>query len=62
MPYKIKKVNNGFKLVDNKGIALSKKPLSLSKVKKQMIAVFLSKEKQKKGRGVREVFGKKPKT
>lgn len=47
MPYHIRKLPNKnlFKVYDNSGIPLSKKGLTKSKAKKQIIAVHLSKVK-----------------
>lgn len=47
MPYEIKKVKGGYKVVDTKGKALEKKPISLEQARKQRIAVFLSEGKPK---------------
>jgi len=58
MPYKIKKFKSGFRAVDNKGMALSKKPMTKEKVKKQIVAVFLSKAKKKGLKKAKtEIFG-----
>ena len=43
MPYHIEKYKTGFRAVDNKNKPLSKKPMTKKNVKKQIIAVHLSK-------------------
>lgn len=59
MPYHIRKMpkKNLYKVYDNSGVPLSKKGLTLANAKKQIVAVYLSKERKKKGKG-KEVFGK----
>ena len=60
MPYHIEKFKKGFRAVDNKGMALSNKPMTKNKVHKQIIAVFLSKMKKKGLKSARkEIFGGK---
>lgn len=44
MPYKIKKVNKGFKVVSDKGNELSNKPLTKNQAQKQLIAVSLNEQ------------------
>ena len=50
MPYVVTKIKNGYKVcrMDDKRICLSKKPLTLTKAKKQQVAVVLS-EMRKRG-------------
>lgn len=48
MPYNIVKVPGGYKVVDKKGKALEKKPISYEQARKQRIAVFLSEGKPKR--------------
>lgn len=57
MPYKIRKLpkKNLYKVYDNKGVALSKKGMTKENAQKQIVAVYLSKERKKKGKGA-EVF------
>lgn len=44
MPYKIKKVKDGFKVCkkDDESVCFSKKPLTKEKAKKQMAALYLN--------------------
>lgn len=55
MPYTITKVKGDFKAVDNKGVALSNKPMTKANVRAQIIAVHLSKLNKT---GKSEVFKK----
>lgn len=49
MPYKIKKVKNGYYVEDNEGKKLEKKPLkTLKQAQAQRVAVYLSKKKASK--------------
>lgn len=53
MPYTIEKFKTGFRAVDNKGKALSNKPMTKANVRNQIIAVHMSKLKKT---GHSEVF------
>lgn len=55
MPYKIKKVKDGYYVEDTKGKKLEKKPLkTLKQAQAQRIAVYLS--KKNKGEDVKHFF------
>jgi hypothetical protein len=53
MPYTIKHFKSGFRAVDNKGEALSNKPMTKKNVRAQIIAVHINKLKRT---GKSEVF------
>lgn len=48
MPYKVKKSGAGYKVYSQSGKPLSKKPLSLSRAKKQLTAVNIAYAMKKK--------------